>query len=41
MKLPLSTNMPPRPLSPAPGHPKPGEVPAGDRSTYPATEGLS
>ena len=26
---------------PAPGRPKPGSIPAGDRLTYPADEGLS
>jgi len=26
--------------SPAPGRPKPGEIPSGDRSRYPASEGL-
>jgi hypothetical protein len=27
--------------SPAPGRPKPGEIPSGDRPTYPADEGQS
>jgi len=27
--------------NPAPGRPKPGSIPTGDRPTYPADEGLS
>ncbi len=27
--------------SPAPGRPKAGEIPSGDRPTYPSAEGLS
>ena len=27
--------------SPAPGRPKPGEIPSGDRPTYSSDEGLS
>jgi len=30
-----------RTTSPAPGRPKAGEIPSGDRSAYPTTEGLT